>query len=50
MERVKSYSQRKYFSSDSGEDTGEKLQCAEKMFTTPFYFKTVSFRTNKQES
>ena len=44
MELVKSYSQRKYFSSDSSEDTGGKIHCAEKMFTTPFYFKTVSLK------
>ena len=50
MELVKSYSQRKYFSSDSTEDTGEKIQYAEKVFTRPFHFKTVSFRTNKQEN
>ena len=50
MELVKSYSQLKYFSCDSREDTGGKIQYAEKMFTTPLYFKTVSFRTNKQES
>lgn len=50
MEFVKSYSQRKYFSSDSREDTGGKIQYAEKMFITPLYFKTVSFQTNKQES
>ena len=50
MELVKSYSQQKCFSSDSREDTGGKIQCAEKMFTAPFYSKTVSFRTNKQEN